>query len=136
LSFRYIANPFFYLIINVVAASEKTPRANEVLADLRPTFRRFIRLYALLTQIQVISNQFCRHFIILSTTRLRSDGNLRRRSSFPYYIPYFQVGTGGRKPTRKNFRNRAALFGKLAANRAFRRRYEEKTIRKIERQPI
>jgi hypothetical protein len=68
--------------------------------------------------------------------RLRADGNLRRPSPFPYYIPYFQVGTGGRKPTRKFFRKRAVLFGKLAANRAFRPSLEEKTIQKIERQPI
>jgi hypothetical protein len=61
-----------------------------------------------------------------------------RRSTLavPYYIPYFQVGTGGRKPTRKFFRKRAVLFGKLAANRAFRPSLEEKTIQKIERQPI
>lgn len=55
-----------------------------------------------------------------------------RRSTLavPYYIPYFQVGTGGRKPTRKFFRKRAVLFGKLAANRAFRRSLEEKRFKK------
>ena len=69
-------------------------------------------------------------------TLRRNPRRVARRSPFPYYIPYFHVGTGGRKPTRKFFRKRAVLFGKLAANRAFRPSLEEKTIQKIERQPI
>jgi hypothetical protein len=97
--------------------------------------------------MQDVLDRFCRHFFIFvdaprtpnRNRRRRSVGApaaSRRRSPSPYYIPYFQVGTGGRKPTRKIFRNRAVLFGKLAATVAFRRSLKEKTIQKIKRQPI